>query len=275
MGVLGSSTADVASALHVLSQPDESDATCVDAAVRSDAAALSSCTLPADDGIQGLRIGIAAEFFPSELNPRVLPSFREAVRRLRSLGATIVPVRLPSLPLSLSAYYTISSAEASSNLARYDGIEYGVADRTVLGPEVQRRILLGTYVLSADAYDSLFLAAERVRAAVSDELDALFVTPSAARVGARVRTETEDRQGGVHVLLHPSAVDTAPTLAQAARSNNPYVQDVLTVPASLAGLPAASFPAGTADDGWPVGVTATAQWGCEAHLLRVGEALEL
>jgi len=252
--------------------------------------------------LTGLRIGIPQEYFPAELEQSTLYPVRQIIERLKSRGASIIPVSLPSTPYALSAYYVISSAEASSNLARYDGIEYGSyvepppsADRTKtanvyahtrsagFGKEVQKRILLGTYALTADAFDNYFLQAQRVRKLVRADFDSVFCVPSALSSSASTASSGA-RVDRVHVLLHSSAIRTVPLLpttegelgsATDDKSGlDAYVQDVLTVPASLAGLPALSVPAGLGKDGWPVGVSVVGQWGCDDMVLDVGEVCE-
>jgi len=247
--------------------------------------------------LNGLRVGIPQEYFPSELDGKILNPFRRVVDTLKGLGATILPVNMPSTPYALSAYYVIASAEASSNLARYDGIQYGLrvepppgADLTKtaniyahtrshgFGSEVQKRILLGTYALTADAFDNYFLQAQRVRKLVRQDFDNAF------RISSPLATASSAQASGVDVLLHPSAIRTAPLLPSDPTSDDAasagsddlssYVQDVLTVPASLAGVPAISVPAGLAEDGWPVGVSVVSQWGYDEMLLEVARAIE-
>ncbi|KAJ6580978.1 amidase signature domain-containing protein [Mycena capillaripes] len=238
-----------------------------------------------------LRIGIPHEYFPSELSEEVLTPVRAAIEGLKSRGATVVPVSLPSTPYALSAYYVISSAEASSNMARYDGVQYGLhaplPPRTDLtntasmyartrsagfGPEVQKRILLGTYALTADAFDNYFLQAQRIRRLVRDDFNRVFRVPD---VLSSSTTATTSDGEGVDVLIHPSAICTAPPLdAVDTDSVRTYVQDVLTVPASLAGLPALSVPLQNNDQEWPVGVCVVGQWGCDDVVLRVGHFIE-
>jgi aspartyl-tRNA(Asn)/glutamyl-tRNA(Gln) amidotransferase subunit A len=160
---------------------------------------------------------------------------------------------------------------------------YAATRSSGFGAEAQRRILLGTYALTADAFDNYFLQAQRTRLRIQHDFDSVLRLPSVLRASPGPAA----RDAGVDVLLSPSSVRTAPTLESmlptsdgaappqgAAARASPYVQDVLTVPASLAGLPALSVPAGVAQDGWPVGVSLTTQWGCEELLWRVGEALE-
>ncbi|KAJ7493212.1 amidase signature domain-containing protein [Mycena galericulata] len=238
-----------------------------------------------------LRIGIPQEYFPSELSDDVLTPVRAAIEGLKSQGATVVPVSLPSTPYALSAYYVISSAEASSNMSRYDGVRYGLhvplppgsdltnsaaiyaRTRSVgFGPEVQKRILLGTYALTADAFDNYFLQAQRVRQLIRDDFNRVFRVPD---VLSSPTTKNAPEEEGVDVLIHPSAIRTAPSLgAPDTTGLETYVQDVLTVPASLAGLPALSVPLRTEAQEWPVGVSVVGQWGCDEMVLRVGRFLE-
>ncbi|CBQ68928.1 related to glutamyl-tRNA(Gln) amidotransferase subunit A [Sporisorium reilianum SRZ2] len=292
VGVLAKTVEDAAAVFDVLAQHDSRDPTSASTQTRAAAAAttdsllasLASPTSPKP--LQGLRVGVPKECFPIELHPRVLPPFKRAVDALEQLGAHVTQISLPSTPSALSAYYIISSAEASSNLARYDGVEYGLhqprvaghhayaATRTAgFGDEVRKRILLGTFALTADAFDNFFLQASRIRAQVQQD----FAT------ALRIRHPSSEVEGGVEgvdMIIHPSAVDTAPTLASTLKESeagdaSEYVQDILTVPASLAGLPALSVPAGVAqDDGWPVGVTLVTQWGCDKALLHVGKQLQ-
>jgi aspartyl-tRNA(Asn)/glutamyl-tRNA(Gln) amidotransferase subunit A len=223
----------------------------------------------------------------------------------------VLPVSLPNTRYALSAYYVIASAEASSNLARYDGVQYGLHvplppdtlarspgdvyahTRTAgFGAEVKRRILLGTYALTAEyamatlpvhfffltlkiysAFDNYFLQAQRLRQCIRDDFMRVFRVPDP--LSAR-RSATRN-EAGVHVLLHPSAVRTAPHLDEEQDGLDTYTQDVLTVPASLAGLPALSVPiavSGGEGDGWPLGVSVVGQWGCERMVVVVGATIE-
>ena len=227
----------------------------------------------------------------------------------------MLPVSLPNTSYALSAYYIIASAEASSNLARYDGVQYGLHvplppdsiarspgevfahSRTAgFGAEVKRRILLGTYALTAEyarfhifskfilidrnisprsAFDNYFLQAQRLRQCIRDDFMRVFRVPNPL---ARSAAAAAPNPAGVHVLLHPSAVRMAPRLdeQQDGHGLDAYTQDVLTVPASLAGLPALSVPIapGAEGDGWPLGVSVVGQWGCEAMVLTIGAAIE-
>lgn len=296
VGVLARTVEDVETVYDVLAEHDSRDPTSASTHTRTKAAetveslltSLPSAT--SSQPLKGLRVGVPREYFPVELQQRVLPPFQRAVAALESLGAKVIQISLPSTPSALSAYYIISSAEASSNLARYDGVEYGfhkpptprsghhayAATRTAgFGDEVRKRILLGTFALTADAFDNFFLQASRIRASVQNDFASAFRIANPSNKSA-----VADKESGVDVIIHPSAVDTAPTLASALKQGQgglgEYVQDILTVPASLAGLPALAVPAGVAeDDGWPVGVTLVSQWGCDKALLHVGKQLQM
>uniref|UniRef100_V5EYE4 Glutamyl-tRNA(Gln) amidotransferase subunit A, mitochondrial n=2 Tax=Kalmanozyma brasiliensis (strain GHG001) TaxID=1365824 RepID=V5EYE4_KALBG len=290
VGVLARTVEDVEAVHDALAQHDSRDPTSASEDARMKAATTSQSVLSSlnssSQPLKGLRVGIPKEYFPEELHSRVLPPFRSAVSALEALGAEISSISLPSTRSALSAYYIISSAEASSNLARYDGVQYGfhkppvaghhayAATRTAgFGDEVRKRILLGTFALTADAFDNFFLQASRIRAQVQEDF------ASVLRIANPSRKEEKEKGQGVDVIVHPSAVDTAPTLAAAMQEGEgglgEYVQDILTVPASLAGLPAISVPAGVAhDDGWPAGVTLVSQWGCDKLLLHVAKQLQ-
>ncbi|KAG5350283.1 hypothetical protein C0989_011753 [Termitomyces sp. Mn162] len=223
--------------------------------------------------LDGVRVGVPQvsgtegwqEYFPKEMTEDVVGLVRRALRGLKERGAEIVPVSLPSTEYALSAYYVLASAEASSNLARFDGVQYGMNVRAPqglgltagqryaytrsagFGGEVQRRILLGTYALSAGKFDNYFLQAQRVRELVRRDFERVF--------------------GEVDVLVHGSAVRTAPVLGERPEGVEAYVQDVLTVPASLAGLPALSVAVG---EGEPVGVSVVGDRGAEEMVFLVG-----
>ncbi|ELU43487.1 glutamyl-tRNA amidotransferase subunit A [Rhizoctonia solani AG-1 IA] len=277
----------------VLSQYDPRDPTSIPPDLREAAkqnAETKIRQLSTSDDLSGVRIGIPQEYFPKELDSSSLIPFRDLLERLRSRGAQLVPVSLPSTSYALSAYYVLASAEASSNLARYDGVRFGLrvdvppetdlsdaanaytATRTTgFGREVQKRILLGTYALSADAFENYFLQAHRVRALVRADFDRVFGKSVLARGGVDGNNNNDnDTKETVDILLHPSAIRTAPLLeSKDEKSIDAYVQDVLTVPASLAGLPAMSVPCGYGPDGWPVGVSVVGQWGFDEYVCRV------
>lgn len=294
VGVLGKSVDTVKTVFDSISSYDPKDPTAATPHTRERAKASAESLLStldadlSDPDLSSLRIGIPQEYFPSELNTTIVTAVRKVLERLSSLGAQLIPVSLLSTPYALSAYYAIASAEASSNLARYDGVQYGTrfplppgADKSKpgnvyahtrsagFGAEVQKRILLGTYALTADAFDNYFLQAQRVRQRIKTDFDSAFRIPNAQL------SNPPPNPDGVDVLLHPSAIRTAPRLDSDAVSGlGPYLQDVMTVPASLAGLPTVSVPAGLAADGWPIGVSVVGQWGSDELVMCIGKVIE-
>ncbi|KAE9406406.1 amidase signature enzyme [Gymnopus androsaceus JB14] len=297
VGLLAKDIAQIEPAFQSLNKYDHNDPTSVDEKTRERARDVS----------QRLE-----EYFPSELyaSSSILSLTIIFSPCLHSLGATILPVSLPSTKYALSAYYVIASAEASSNLARYDGVRYGLrvppspgSDLTStakiyantrsqgFGREVRKRMLLGTYALSADAFDNYFLQAQRVRQMVQNDFDRVFRVENVLYSTVSqdeshpisLTSSSEAAAGAVDVLIHPSAIQTAPLLK---RYLIDYVQDVLTVPASLAGLPALSVPmkpipehseqeGGDGDgDGWPIGISIVGQWGTDELVLKVGRVVE-
>ncbi|KAF8836410.1 amidase signature enzyme [Paxillus ammoniavirescens] len=304
VGVIGKSVDAVEKVFDIVSLHDERDPTAATSELREKARSSAESCLPAlssgsrPTSLEGLRVGIPQEYFPTELDQSVIRSLRTVIKGLEAMGASIVPVSLPATQYALSAYYVIASAEASSNLARFDGIQYGLrvppppeATRSKpsnlyafsrsagLGREVQKRILLGTYALTADAFDNYFLQAQRVRTHIKSDFNNVFRHRS-----AHLHLDhASPPRNGVDVLLHPSAIRTAPLLdgngegereGHEASGLDEYLQDVMTVPASLAGLPALSVPAGLADDGWPVGVSVVGQWGTDELVLWIGRIIE-
>lgn len=212
--------------------------------------------------VKGLKIGIPKEFYAEGLHPEVRSAMEQAIDTYKRLGAEFVEVSLPSVSHAISAYYIIAPAEASSNLARYDGVSYGLrvpADNLVemstktrtegFGAEVQRRILLGTYVLSSGYYDAFYLKAMKVRALIKQEFDAVF--------------------SKVDVLLTPTAPNAAFKIGE--KVNDPlamYLEDMCTIPVNLAGLPAISVPAGFTKEGLPIGMQLIGPALSEEMLLR-------
>lgn len=243
---------------------------------------------------KSFRIGIPLEYNIAELDPAVRDAWLNAVQFLSELGHTIHSVSLPSTKLALSAYYVIAPAEASSNLAKYDGVRYGnqatqkespenVLYSTTrgegLGKEVRKRILLGAYSLSASAIDNYFIKAQKVRRLVQQDFDRVFVMRNPL-LGAEHRITNLT---GVDVLLTPTAPSQAPALDSLAKrsSVDTYRDDVLTVPASLAGLPAMNVPVGaearkSEDESrlMPIGLQIIAQYGDDESLFEVARALE-
>ncbi|KAJ8079562.1 Trimeric GatFAB AmidoTransferase(AdT) complex subunit [Marasmius tenuissimus] len=284
----------------ILDVPDPEDPTSVSKHLRESASKLLRDSSPLNQSSTSeqpkLRVGVPQEYFAQELSPVVQKSVRKALQALQNLGVQIIPVSLPSTSYALSAYYVLASAEASSNLARYDGIEYGLratpppgSDLTKtskvyshtriqgFGDEVRKRILLGTYSLTADAFDNYFLQAQKVRQLVRNDFDSVFRWPN-----LRVSTcEPTVSMEGVDVLIHPSTIRTAPRLPSMGQNSveslDTYLQDVLTVPASLAGLPVLNVPVPveTEDDAdeaeeWPIGISIVGQWGCDRLVMNVG-----
>ena len=220
-----------------------------------------------DLGVDGLRVGVIREFTGEGIDADVLARTRAAAEALAAAGASVDEVSVPDAIYGLSAYYLIAPAEASSNLARYDGVRYGLrvdapttaemntATRTAgFGDEVKRRIMLGTYALSAGYYDAYYGKAQRVRTLIRRDFDAAY--------------ERFD------VLLSPTSPCTAFPLGAKADPLAMYYNDVCTIPSNLSGQPAISVPFGTGDDGLPVGVQVLAPTLGEPMMYRVAAALE-
>lgn len=245
-----------------------------------------------------LRIGIPSEYNISELDPLIQKAWASTlnvlIRKASSVNATVTvhPVSLPSTQQALSAYYILAPAEASSNLAKYDGVRYGsraadthsdAPDGGALfsktrgegfGDEARRRILLGTYSLSAAAMDNYFIQAQKVRRLVQQDFDCAFRMPNPL-----LESDGIEREEGVDVLLHPTAPTLPPTLTevQALTALEAYINDVFTVPASLAGLPAVSVPVPCTDeDGREAicGMQIVGQFGDDENVLAAAELVE-
>ncbi|MFJ3788981.1 Asp-tRNA(Asn)/Glu-tRNA(Gln) amidotransferase subunit GatA [Kitasatospora sp. NPDC090091] len=222
--------------------------------------------------IRGMRIGVVKEFAGEGYQAGVMQRFHESVELLRELGAEVVEVSCPSFTLALPAYYLIAPSEASSNLARFDAMRYGLRvgddgtrsaeDVTALtreagfGPEVKRRIILGTYALSSGYYDAYYGSAQKVRTLISRDFDAAFA--------------------GVDVLVSPTTPTTAFPIGE--RADDPmamYLADLCTIPSNLAGNAAMSLPCGLApEDNLPVGLQIIAPAMADDRLYRVGGAVE-
>ncbi|MBQ9116674.1 MAG: Asp-tRNA(Asn)/Glu-tRNA(Gln) amidotransferase subunit GatA [Clostridia bacterium] len=269
IGVICRSAIDSATVLHAISAPDGMDAT--HRASENSLRPLPTAEELIQGGdIKGLRVGIAPEFFGSDITREIRDALNDAVKTYISLGAEITDVSIPHLSHSLPAYYVISSAEASSNLARYDGVRYGhraQADFSSItelykasrsegfGDEVKRRIILGTFVLSHGYIDSYYKNALQIRELIKDEFRAAF--------------EKCD------FLLAPVTPTTAYKLGENKRDPvHSYSGDLYTVPASLAGLPAASIPCGKDKNGLPIGMQLICRPFDEATLLRAASAFE-
>jgi aspartyl-tRNA(Asn)/glutamyl-tRNA(Gln) amidotransferase subunit A len=260
IGPLASSVGDAAALLEVIGGHDPLDSTSIEAPAPRVTAGLH-------DGVEGLRVGVVRELMDG-IDADVVARVEIAARALEKEGASVDEVSVPAAVHGLSAYYLIAPAEASSNLARYDGVRYGLrvegADITDMynetrakgfGPEVKRRIMLGTYALSAGYYDAYYGQAQRVRTLIIRDFDTVYADHD--------------------LLLAPTAPTTA--FALGAKTDDPltmYLSDVCTIPSNLAGHPAVSVPYGTGDDGLPVGVQLLAPALGEPIMLRAAAALE-
>ena len=259
-GPFARSVRDVALVLGALAGRDPRDSTSVETPVPDYAAALNG-------DVKGLRLGVPREYFVAGMEPGVEGAVRAGIETLRVLGAEIVDVSLPSTDRGLATYYIIAPAEASANLARYDGVRFGLSagaeqlwdnyERTRgsgFGAEVKRRIMLGTYALSAGYYDAYYVKAQQVRTLIKDEFDEVLST--------------------VDAILAP----TSPTVAFkiGAKVDDPlamYLNDACTLPVNIAGLPGISVPCGLSD-GLPVGLQVIGRAFDEATVLRVADAYE-
>jgi aspartyl-tRNA(Asn)/glutamyl-tRNA(Gln) amidotransferase subunit A len=252
---------DAAIMLRAMAGHDPKDSTSAPVAVPDFAAAL-------DAGVKGLRVGIPREYRVDGMPAEIEALWQRGIDWLRAQGAEPVEISLPMTKYALPAYYIIAPAEASSNLARYDGVRFGLRvegetldemyERTRaagFGAEVRRRVLIGTYVLSAGYYDAYYLKAQRVRTLIARDFATAFEQ--------------------VDCLLTPTAPSAAFAIGE--KSDDPiamYLNDVFTVGADLAGLPAISVPAGLSADGLPLGLQVIGRAFDEAMVLRVGQALE-
>jgi aspartyl-tRNA(Asn)/glutamyl-tRNA(Gln) amidotransferase subunit A len=247
---------DAAILLQTMAGFDEKDSTSVDRAVDDYRAGLNN-------SLQGLKIGLPKEFFTADLDASMAASIQAAVAEYQKLGAEVVEVSMPNLKLAIPAYYVIASAECSSNLSRFDGVRFGYRcknpeDLTDLytrsrgeafGAEVKRRILMGTYALSAGYYDAYYLKAQQVRRLISDDF--------------------KQALSQVDVLMGPVTPEVAFKIGE--KTGDPiqmYLSDIYTIAINLAGLPAMSIPAGFVD-GKPVGLHIIGNYFSEARLLNI------
>ena len=233
-------------------------------------------------GLKKFRIGVPKEYNTKELDPRIRDVWLNGLQALRRCGHSIHLVSLPTTQIALSAYYVIAAAEASSNLAKYDGVRYGKPHQhgssglasfaetrgLFLGPEVKRRILLGSYTLSAGAIDNHFIKAQKVRRLVQADFNKVFRSsnPLVDRQNAIAHEE------GVDFLLTPTAPTLPPKLnsLSSKSSVDTFSDDVFTVPASLAGLPAYSIPLNES-----IGLQVIGQYGSDVEVLREGALFRL
>jgi len=239
-------------------------------------------------GQSRLRIGIPLDYNIDTLQPNVREGWLRLLRQLWEHGCTLHPIRLPTTQQALSAYYVLAPAEASSNLAKYDGVRFGSRAKGIdgtpdsvlfaktrgqgFGPEVQRRILLGTFSLSAQAIDNYFIQAQKVRRLVQQDFDRVF-----AMQNPLFDTQDDwDETGKVDVIVCPTAPSEAPPLSEVEIQDpiQSYTNDVFTVPASLAGLPAISLPLGGTDMTDNIGIQIIGQYGDDELVLGAAEKFE-
>lgn len=259
IAVFGREAKDVARVLEIIAGRDERDSTSADVPVPDYIGGLG-------DDIAGKRIGVPAALFGEGLDPEVKQIVQTAIENCRSMGAEIVDVELPHARYGIAVYYIIATAEASSNLARFDGVRYGFRAEEAnelramyfktreegFGPEVKRRIMLGTYVLSSGYYDAYYAKAQKVRGLVKRDYAAAFencdfiATPTSPTPAFRIGERSAD----------PLAM---------------YLSDVYTVSANLAGVPAISIPCGLTGEGLPVGFQLVGNFWSEAQLLNMAD----
>ena len=261
IGPFATSVADAAAVLGVMAGRDPADSTSADVPVPDYLREL-------EKPVRGLRIGIPREYFGDGMDAEVRRSVEEAIRTLEGLGCQRVELRMPHTDYAIATYYLVATAEASSNLARYDGVRYGprVPGATLLemyrntrgrgfGPEVKRRIMLGTYALSAGYYDAYYLKAQKVRALIARDFAAAFEQ--------------------VDLIVTPTS--PVPAFRLGERTSDPlqmYLADIFTVTGSLAGVPGISVPCGKTSEGLPVGLQIFGPAFGEEKVLRLAHAFE-
>ena len=270
-GPLARSAEDCALLLGAMSGFDERDSTSAQRPAQDFCAGMLAARAHASalQPLKGLRIGLPREFFPAALAADVASAVRAALQEFERLGATLLDVSLPRTELSIPVYYIIAPAEASSNLSRFDGVRFGHRAKDSgdllsmykksrsegFGAEVKRRIMIGTYVLSHGYYDAYYLQAQKLRRMIADDFQACFrqcdliAGPVAPTVAWKLGTKSADPVAN-------------------------YLADIFTLPASLAGLPGMSLPAGTGEGGMPVGLQLVGNYFQEAALLHAAHAFQ-
>ena len=260
IGPFARNARDAALLLQAIAGPDPRDATCSPRTVPDYSAALNG-------NIEGLRIGVPQEYWVEGTQPGVVEAVRADIEKLREMGAEVGEVSLPHTKYGVPVYYIIAPAEASANLARYDGVKYGYSYRDTddmwealektreygFGQEVKRRIMLGTYALSSGYYDAYYKQAEKVRTLITQDFDKAF--------------EEFD------VLVSPASPSVAFKLGEISDPYEMYLQDVFTIPANLAGTCGVSIPGGFSN-GLPVGLQFLGNIFAEDMILRVADAFE-
>jgi aspartyl-tRNA(Asn)/glutamyl-tRNA(Gln) amidotransferase subunit A len=260
-GPLAKSVRDAAIMLKAMASHDPKDTTSVDTPVPDYEAGLA-------EGIKGLRVGVPKEYRVEGMSPEIDKLWDEGIAWLKAAGATVQEISLPHTKYALPAYYIVAPAEASSNLARYDGVRYGlrVPGKDLIdtyestrgagfGPEVRRRILIGTYVLSAGYYDAYYLKAQKVRTLIKRDFDEAWKS--------------------VDVVLTPTT--PTPAFGFGEKLGDPiamYLEDIFTVTVNMAGLPGISVPAGLSTEGTPLGLQLIGKPFDEATLFRAAQAIE-
>jgi aspartyl-tRNA(Asn)/glutamyl-tRNA(Gln) amidotransferase subunit A len=262
VGPFTHTVADAATMLEVLAGGDEMDAT-------SSAQPVGSYSADLAKPVAGLRIGVPEEYFGEGLDPEIRAAIEKALDGLRAAGCSIHKVSLPHTSYAVPTYYVLATAEASSNLSRFDGVRFGHRSKDAntlakmyresrdegFGAEVKRRILLGTYVLSAGYYDAYYRKAQQVRALLTKDFLSAF--------------------GEVDALVCP--VTPSPAFKLGEKTDDPlqmYLEDIYSVAASLAGICGMSVPCGTTEAGLPIGVQVLGKHFDESTMLRVGAAIE-
>ncbi|MCH8870504.1 MAG: Asp-tRNA(Asn)/Glu-tRNA(Gln) amidotransferase subunit GatA [Chloroflexi bacterium] len=261
IGPLTKDVEDAAIVLNAIAGHDPCDSTSIDFEVPDYTRALTG-------DLTGTRIGVPREYFVDGMEPGVESATRDAIKVLEGLGATVEETSLPSTPYALAVYYIIAPSEASANLARYDGVKYGFSVQDAdsmwdalektrqfgFGPEVKRRVMLGTYALSAGYYDAYYLKAQRVRTLIRQEFQKVFSTFDA--------------------VVMPTSPSVAFKLgAKMADPVQMYLNDILTMPANIAGIPGISVPGGISE-GLPVGFQIMGPAMGEETVLRIAHAYE-
>ncbi len=261
IGPFSASIADAATVMSVIAGHDTNDST-------SAAVAVPDYLAEIEKPITGLRIGVPEDYFGAGLDPEVKTKVQAGIALLEKLGCTRVPLKMPHTDYAIATYYIVATAEASSNLARYDGVRYGlrVQGTTLMdmyrktrergfGPEVKRRIVLGTYALSSGYYDAYYLRAQKVRSLIARDFSSAFEQ--------------------VDAILTPTAPTPAFKLGE--KTADPlemYLADIYTVTGSLAGVPGISIPCGKTAAGLPVGMQIFASHFGEARILQLARAFE-
>jgi aspartyl-tRNA(Asn)/glutamyl-tRNA(Gln) amidotransferase subunit A len=261
IGPLTKDVEDVAWLMNVIAGADPQDAT-------SSPSPVPDYTRSLQPEIKGIKIGLPREYFIEGIHPEVKEKVLAGVRELEKIGAKVEEISLPHTEYAVATYYIIAMAEASSNLARFDGVQYGARKeednllqmyqltRTQgFGQEVKRRIMLGTYVLSAGYYEAYYLKAQQVRTLIKEDFDHAFqqvdviITPTYPQPAFRIGEKID----------HPLSL---------------YLADIFTVPANLAGLPAISIPCGTSQEGLPIGLQILGKNFAEEVILKVAYIFE-